>query len=210
MSRGLFISFEGGEGAGKTTLIKGIEKVLQEKGCKVVVTREPGGSELGDKIRSILLNSAVKITPQAELCLFLASRSQHLYEKILPALNSGKIVLCDRFNDSSVAYQGFGRNLGDVRVATICREICDWKCPDLTFFLDLDPQKGLDRINEKHDRIESEKADFHQKVRKGYLKISEEDPERVKVLDASLSKEKVLKKALKFVEDLLVSNPISL
>lgn len=195
-NRGYFITFEGGEGAGKTTLITSIANDLKEKGFEVLVTREPGGSDLGEKIRSLLLDSKGPMTPQAELCLFLASRSQHLSEKILPALKESKVVLCDRFNDSSIAYQGFGRGLAVKQVEEICNTICKDIKPDLTFYLDLSPQEGLNRIQESHDRIESEKKSFHEKVRLGYIELSKKEPGRIKVIDASLSKEKVFENAL--------------
>lgn len=195
-NKGFFITFEGGEGAGKTTLINSIASFLKERGFDPIITREPGGSDLGEQIRSLLLDSKGPMTPQAELCLFLASRSQHIEEKILPALKESKVILCDRFNDSSIAYQGSARGLGMDNVEQICNSICENIKPDLTLYLDLSPQEGLNRIQSCRDRIESEKKSFHEKVREGYIKLSETEPNRIKVIDATLSKEKVFKAAV--------------
>lgn len=203
--RSLFITFEGGEGAGKTTLIRHLEQQLVKNGHQVVITREPGGSKLGDEIRQILLGQAgaVSISPFAELLLFLADRAQHIEEFIRPALLSKKIVLCDRFNDSSVAYQGSGRGLGIEKVRRICDEVCGDVKPDLTFFLDLDPGIGFDRAKKERrvmDRMENEKVAFHEKVRQGFLLIAKNEKDRVAVLDASQTPEKVFTEALKILE----------
>lgn len=203
-TKGFFISFEGGEGAGKTTLINNLKIALEQKGFEVVVAREPGGTEFGEKVRSLLLESSFKMTAQAELCLFLASRSQHIAEKLKPALDKGKVILCDRFNESSIAYQGAGRKLGMDLVSKICDTICDGFSPDLTFFLDLPPEKGLGRIEAKYDRIESEKQSFHERVRQGYLTLAHNNT-RIVVIDASLSKEKVLEKTLEVLENSYLS-----
>jgi len=204
-NKGFFISFEGGEGAGKTTLINNLQTSLEKKGFEVLVAREPGGTEFGEKVRSLLLESSFKMTAQAELCLFLASRSQHISEKLRPALEEGKVVLCDRFNESSIAYQGAGRKMGMDLVSKICETICNGFSPDLTFFLDIPPEKGLGRIEAKHDRIESEKQSFHEKVRQGYLTLAQNDT-RIVVIDATLSKEKVFEKAMKVLENSYLSN----
>lgn len=200
MDKGLFISFEGGEGAGKTTLIQTIAKFLLGKNCQVLITREPGGTTLGERVRKILLDSKESIDSHAELCLFLASRSQHLQEVILPALEKKKVVLCDRFNDSSIAYQGYGRDLGIEKVQNLCSSVCNDIDPDLTFYLDLSPKEGFKRIRQGRDRIELEKQSFHQKVRQGYLLLAEKEPDRIKVLNATFPKHEVFQNARKYIE----------
>jgi dTMP kinase len=182
----MFITFEGGEGSGKTTQIKKLRQELQNRGLQVVATREPGGTKLGEHIRNCLLNQEFGITfgPQAELMLFLASRAQHLEEVILPALSEGKIVLCDRFNDSSVAYQGGGRQLGIDKVHHLCASACNNIEPDLTFFLDIEPEEGMNRISRKRDRLEDESIAFHQRVRQAFLQIAQKNPKRVHLIDA--------------------------
>jgi dTMP kinase len=215
--RSLFITFEGGEGAGKTTLINKLEKVLANEGFSIVKTREPGGSELGEAIRRLLLNrdATFAIHTKAELLLFLASRVQHLEEVIKPALNSGKVILCDRFNDSTVAYQGAGRGLGVDRVQLLCHVVCEGITPDLTFFLNVDPEVGLLRTThtEKEDaqrgeldRIEAEKLEFHLRVHQAFLAIAEQEPQRFHVIDANQSKEAVFDTAFKIIKQQLASN----
>lgn len=202
----LFLTFEGGEGAGKTTLIHRLQKHLEEEGHKVLVTREPGGSLLSEKIREIVLHHAkdVRLGSRAELLLFLAARAQHIEELILPALQAGKIVLCDRFNDSSVAYQGFARGLGMEAVENLSLFATQNLQPDLTFFLDLDPEVGIKRalLEERTlDAIESQKNEFHALVRKGFLEIAKKHPERMKTLDASKTPEQVFQQAVKYLND---------
>jgi dTMP kinase len=210
----LFITFEGGEGAGKTTLIEKIEHELQERGYDVIKTREPGGSLLGNQIRHWILNrdSSVSISAKAELLLFLAGRAQHLEELIKPALRAGKIILCDRFNDSTIAYQGIARGLGMEFVQDLCEKVCNGTQPNLTFFLDVDPKIGLKRTLKAHkenanigqfDRIEAEKLEFHQKVRDGLQKLAFQHPERVRILDANQIAEKVFDEALKHLDQLI-------
>lgn len=212
MSRnGLFITFEGGEGAGKTTLINKIEKALIEQGYSVLKTREPGGSLLSEEIRSLVLShkEGYTIAPTAELLLFLAARAQHLEEKIRPALEQGKIVLCDRFNDSTIVYQGIARQLGQDFVTNLCHLVCNDTQVDLTLLLDIDPSLGLKRVQEAYqakgkevesqDRIELEKIDFHIKIRKGFLSLANKEPERIKIIDASLSKSQVVDQALEYI-----------
>lgn len=209
--RPLFITFEGGEGAGKTTLINKIESEFTSRGLPFVRTREPGGTKLGERIRHWLLNKDpdINISGKAELLLFLASRAQHVDEFIKPSLDEGKFVLCDRFNDSSVAYQGWARGLGIETVQKMCDLACGSLIPDVTFYLDLDPQIGLSRTKKLHkenaaagemDRIEAEAEAFHQKVREGFLKLAEIHPARIRVLDATLSPEDVFADAWKEIE----------
>lgn len=207
--RPLFITFEGGEGAGKSTLMKSLESELLCRGHEVLVTREPGGSQLGDQIRQLLLHSASPIAPKAELLLFLASRAQHLEELIKPALAHGKIVLCDRFNDSTIAYQGMARGLGMQPVHRLCDFVCAETQPDLTFFLDISPEEGLRRrqqVNKEHvapgefDRIEKEKLLFHQKVREGLQQLAEQHPERIVLLDAHQPINQVVAQAIEALD----------
>ena len=205
-----FISFEGGEGAGKTTLIHKIDFALKKEGFEVIKTREPGGSPLGEHIRKLLLDrkGAVPISKMAELMLFLAARAQQIEEVIKPALQSGKVVLCDRFNDSTVAYQGVGRELGIEKVEKLCSLICGVMVPNLTFFLDVDPKVGLSRTtwamkeNAKAghvDRIEAESLEFHMRLRQAFLSIAERHPERILILNANQSVESVFDAAMKMI-----------
>jgi dTMP kinase len=201
----LFITFEGGEGAGKTTLI---EKIVFQLSLNhpILHTREPGGTELGEKVRSLLLQSTGPMSPHAELALFLASRAQHLNEIIRPALLAGKIVLCDRFNDSSIAYQGAARGLGIEKVASICNFFCQDLQPDLTLYLDIDPAIGLKRAHDarhSQDRIEAEAITFHTKIREGYHAIAKMDPKRFHILDAMKPREVVFEEAMKRIDALI-------
>ena len=196
---GIFITFEGGEGAGKTTLIEGISRHFLSLGYSILKTREPGGTKIGEQIRSLLLeHREEKVSPYAELCLFLASRAQHIEEVIMPALEMGKVVLCDRFNDSSVAYQGIARGLGKVQVAQTCAFISEGLEPHLTFYLDIDPSVGLSRVQKtrEQDRIEVEGIAFHTKIRNAYLELQKQYPKRIHRLDATLPKEEVYREAV--------------
>lgn len=205
-----FITIEGGEGAGKTTLINCLEEKLQSWDISVVKTREPGGTELANELRSWLLNQnkGITIGAKAELFLFLAARAQHIEEIILPALSSGKVILCDRFNDSSIAYQGVGRRLGFSFVKELCKHACGAIAPDLTFYLDIDPQIGLHRTKRtikenaaagQVDRIEAERIDFHQRVRKAFIEIAEGEPDRFITVDASQPRESVSKTCIQIL-----------
>ena len=185
----MFITFEGGEGSGKTTLIEKLKHTLLEKKYDVLTTREPGGSNVAEKIRSVLLdNKNTEITAHTEALLFAASRAQHLDEVIIPNLD--KVILCDRYIDSSYAYQAFGRNLGMEFVQSINSYALKY-LPDLTFYIDLDPKTGIDRVKKnrlhKTDRLDMEVQTFHQKVREGYLRISEMFKERIVVIDGNQS-----------------------
>lgn len=199
--RGFFVTFEGGEGAGKTTLIEEIARQLSQEGRRVLKTREPGGTQLGEAIRAILLQHEKPISPYAEFSLFLASRAQHVMEVIGPALEEGKVVLCDRFNDSSIAYQGAARGLGMEKVAAFCEFISQGLEPQLTLYLDLDPNLGLKRAakERKQDRIEAETLLFHQKIREAYLSIHRADPHRFRLIDASQSPAKVFEEAMGWI-----------
>lgn len=200
----LFITLEGGEGTGKTTLIDRLAETLVSKGYDVVKTREPGGTRLGELIRQWLLNHdpSIHIGCYAELMLFLAARAQHIEELIEPALAAGKIVLCDRFNDSSVAYQGAARGLGMAEVQKLCELACHGVLPQLTLFCDAHPEVGLQRATAQRgekDRIESERIAFHMAVREGLQTLARQQPDRIHTIDASQSLEKVYQDALSVV-----------
>lgn len=205
-----FITFEGGEGAGKTTLINHLQKQLELWGYSVLKTREPGGTSLGEQIRNWLLSHAdVQVCDQAELHLFLAARAQHIEEVIAPALKSSKIILCDRFNDSTIAYQGAARGLGAEYVKKMCLITCGHILPDLTIYLDVDPKEGLARTRWTHkehaadgdvDRIEAEQLQFHIKVRNAFIDLSQAEPERLHILDANQSQSSVFAAAKKLLK----------
>jgi dTMP kinase len=195
MSKSLFITFEGGEGAGKTTLIDRLYKALKAEKKSVIMTRAPGGTDLGDEIRNLLLHHK-EMSPRAELLLFMADRAEHTDEVIKPALKKGKIVLCDRYNDSTVAYQGYGRGFGEKWARELCAFATGDLEPDLTFYLDLKPEEGLKRVSHRSkDRIEKEKLAFHRKIRKAYLSIAKKEPKRFHVLDASKNPNEVFQDA---------------
>ncbi|MBS0622099.1 MAG: dTMP kinase [Verrucomicrobia bacterium] len=200
----MFITVEGCEGAGKTTLLEGLKKYFESRGEQVVSTREPGGCALAEALRELLLRppKGVEIGTEAETLLFLAARAQHIQQLIAPSLKAGKVVLCDRFNDSTVAYQGFARGLGVERVLEMCHVVCENVLPNLTFLLDIDPAEGLARAKKggkDQDRIESEYLAFHAKVRAGFHLLAEREKERIKWIDARLGKEEVLRQALQWI-----------
>ena len=197
----MFITFEGGEGTGKTTLIQEIAKHFRQS-YQVVTTREPGGSVITEAIRDIILNPKYQgVTPYTEALLLAASRAQHLDEVILPALKQNAIVLCDRFIDSSLAYQAYARNLGFEFVLSINRYAVE-NLPNLTFYIDLDPQVGLSRIahRDKYDRLDQEAFDFHTKVREGYIEVYKRYPERIVKIDGNQSIEHILKEIIIEIE----------
>lgn len=195
--RGKFITLEGGEGSGKTTMIGRIGSYFEERGIPYVVTREPGGIEIAEKIRSIILNPLhTAMDARTEALLYAAARSQHLAEKVEPALRAGKAVICDRFVDSSLVYQGYARGLGIENVWAINRFAIGDLMPDVTLYLDIEPEVGLARID-AHDgrevnRLDLENLEFHRKVREGYFLLKEQFPERIRVIDASMKQEDVL------------------
>lgn len=187
---GLFITLEGGEGSGKTTVLGRVAAYLQNRSMPYRITREPGGIEIAEKIRSIILDPAhTAMDPRTEALLYAASRSQHLAEVVEPALQEGLTVLCDRFIDSSLVYQGHARGLGIEEVWSINRFAIGNRMPDLTFYLDVDPEVGLSRIaanqNREVNRLDLESLAFHQKVREGYHILVKDYPERIVVLDAN-------------------------
>lgn len=207
--RGIFISIEGGEGAGKTTQTKLLKKYLINKGYSVLITQEPGGTRMGRFIRKILLNpDNNEIDKWTELFLYFADRAQHIQETIIPALNKGKAVICDRFMDATVAYQGFGRGISIRLIDVLNRIVTKGIKPDLTICLDLGPGEGLSRarlkyIRKKGDRLEEEGLSFHRRVRKGYLTLAKREPERVKVIKVVPSPDKTFSLIRKFVEKIL-------
>jgi len=184
--RGTFIAFEGVEGAGKGTQVRLAREFLEAEGHDVMVTREPGGTSLGERLRDTLLEREHEsVDARAEALLFAASRAQHVSRVIRPALEEGKVVLCDRYLDSSLAYQGAGRGLGEQDVLSLNVWATQGLFPDLVMLLHIEPDQGLSRIGEEQDRIESEDESFHAKVADAFLKIAEDHPERFRVIDAS-------------------------
>ena len=198
--RGIFITFEGIEGSGKTTLMGLVAEALSRDGHEIVVTREPGGTDLGMALRRVLLDPTMEgINPVAELMLFAADRSQHIAETIGPALEKGQTILCDRFSDATVAYQGYGRGLPLETVIAVDEQARGSLRPDLTVLIDLPVQRGLARARARNQanpqnresRIDEEELDFHNRVREGYLVISRREPDRFMVLDGLQSPEKL-------------------
>ena len=185
-ARGYFIVFEGGEGAGKSTQMSGLVRWLQARGEEVVTTREPGGTAIGQRIRDLLLDpSAREMGAHTEALLYAADRAQHVSEVIRPALEAGKVVVSDRFVDSSLAYQGMARGLGLEEIYRISEWATGGLLPDVVFYLKLDAEKGLDRVGDERDRIESEETDFHRRVARAYVELAARYPHRFVVLDAS-------------------------
>jgi len=202
MTKGLFITFEGADGCGKTTQIELLDKYLREKGKETLLTREPGAKGLGVKLREILLNYDGEVSPQCESFLFLADRAQHIDCIIKPALKEGKIILCDRHTDSTVAYQGYGRGLDLERINMLNDIATGGLKPDLTIVFDVDVETSMQRVGKEKDRMESAGAEFFNKVREGYLKIAENEPARVKVINSSDTIENIHKKVVELVEKL--------
>lgn len=202
MTRGLFITFEGADGCGKTTQIELLNKYLQEKGKETLLTREPGAKGLGVKLREILLNYDGEVSPQCESFLFLADRAQHIDCIIKPAINQGKIILCDRHTDSTVAYQGYGRGLDLNRINMLNDIATGGLKPDLTIVFDVDIETSMKRVGKEKDRMESAGVEFFNKVRQGYLEIAKQEPNRVKVINSSDTIENIHKQVVELVEKL--------
>lgn len=197
----MLISFEGGEGAGKTTLIGRIYDEFKRRGHEVLLTRAPGGTMTGELIRHLLLHHDEQdVSMRTELFLFLADRAQHVEQVIRPALEKNIVVLCDRFNDSTVAYQGGARGFDPAFIRNLCLFATQNLEPDLTLYLDIDPEEGLSRVHRTKDRIEKENLLFHQKIRSAYLEIAKKDPKRFHTLDASKSPENVFLQAAALLE----------
>ena len=200
---GSFIVFEGGEGAGKSTQETALAQWLEERGMSVVRTREPGGTPAGEAIRTILLsNDYVGLTDRAEALLFAAARGEHAAQIIRPALQAGSIVVCDRYLDSSVAYQGYGRGLGPDYVRNLSLWATRDLVPDLTVLLDVDPSIGLSRV-QSPDRLESEPIEYHQRVRQAFVEIAAANAERYLVVDADQDKDAIAQQIRRRVADLL-------
>ncbi|MBR1619759.1 dTMP kinase [bacterium] len=197
MSKGLFITFEGADGCGKTTQLNLLREYLQNNNFDVLVTREPGAKGLGEKLRDILLNYDGEVSSRCESFLFLADRAQHIDTIVKPALKKGQIILCDRHTDSTVAYQGYGRGLDIEQINKLNDIATDGLKPDLTFVFDIDITTSMLRVGNEKDRMESAGNDFFNRVRNGYLKIAKNEPERVKVIDAKKPIDKVFESVLK-------------
>lgn len=201
-----FITIEGNDGSGKSTVIEGLKKVFFERGEDVVFTREPGGSAIAEKIRHIILDPEnIEMDDKTEALLYAASRRQHLKETILPALNADKLVICDRFIDSSLAYQGYARGIGINEVYNMNMFATSGILPDLTLYILVTPSVGLSRKTHQKelDRLELEANKFHETVYQGYLKIAEMFPERVVLIDGEKTKEEVLKQTLEVIDKYL-------
>ena len=199
MTKGLFITFEGGDGCGKTTQINLLDESLRNKGYKTLLTREPGSKGLGVKLREILLNYDGEVSPVCESFLFLADRAQHVDCIIKPALEEGVIVLCDRHTDSTVAYQGYGRGLDLEQIHKLNKIATSGLKPDLTIVLDVDVETSQKRVGSEKDRMESAGIEFFERVRQGFLEISKQEPERVKVVDSTQSIQEIHQEILELV-----------
>ena len=203
---GFFITFEGGEGSGKSTQIKEAAKYLKKKGFQIEVYREPGSTDVGEAIRNVLLNPKLKsMVWQTELLLFLAARAQLVREKIMPALQKGKTVLVDRFEDSTIAYQAYGRKLDQFKIESFFPFVRENCLPDLTFFLDVPVSLGMQRASKrgKPDRMEKSKLDFHERVRKGFLSLAKKYQPRMHVIASDRSVEEVRVNILKVLDEKL-------
>lgn len=209
MNKGFMLVFDGSNGAGKTTVIKGVEKYLTLKGFDVLLTREPGGTPIGEKIREVILDpSTPEMCYMTELMLFGAGRAQHVQEKIMPALAEGKIVISDRFDAATFSFQHFARGIDLDTIIKINDLALAGFTPDMNIILDLDPKEGLKRVisrGEGLDRLEDEKADFLAKARDGYLKQAAQSPNKFEIIDAAQSKEDVLSDVISIIDSLLES-----
>lgn len=208
MKQGFLVSIEGPDGSGKSTLIQELASYYSSQGTEVVVTREPGGARIAEQIRQILLDPEhAEMEEKTELLLYIASRRQHLVEKVLPALDRGALVLMDRFIDSSVAYQGYGRGLDLEAIHWLNQFATDGKKPDLTLLLDLPAAEGLARIQATRsndvDRLDQEDLSWHERVREGYLRLLEEEPNRFVKVDASQELSLVVEQALTLIQERL-------
>ncbi|MEW9052940.1 MAG: dTMP kinase [Neobacillus sp.] len=209
MTTGYFITFEGPEGAGKTSIINMVAEYFEE----AIVTREPGGIDIAEQIRNVILDKGnTAMDARTEALLYAAARRQHLIEKVKPALEEGKIILCDRFVDSSLAYQGHARGLGINEVFTINQFAIEQMMPDLTIYFDIEPELGLKRINSNKgreiNRLDLEDLDFHSKVREGYKILLNQFPNRMVEIDASESLENVYKKTIEILEKKLTKKSL--
>ncbi len=203
MKKGLFITFEGADGCGKTTQLNLLKTYLENKGYDVLLTREPGGKGLGEKVREILLNYDGEVSDRCESFLFLADRAQNIDIIVKPAIEQGKIVLCDRHTDSTAAYQGYGRGLDLDEIHMLNNLATGNKKPDLTLVFDVDIETSMNRVGSEKDRMESSGAEFFNRVRNGYLELAKQEPERIKVVNSTKSIEEVYKDVIKIIEDKL-------
>ena len=203
MKKGLFSTLEGADGCGKTTQLNLLKEYLTSRGYEIVVTREPGGKGLGEKLREILLNYDGEVSDRCEAFLYLADRAQNIDTIIKPAINSGKIVLCDRHTDSSVAYQGYGREQNIDNINMLNELAVNGVHPDLTIVFDIDTETSMARVGAEKDRLESAGIEFHKRVRNGYLEIAKKNPQRIKVVDASQTIEDVQRDVIKIIEGVL-------
>lgn len=209
MNNKFFITIEGPDGAGKTTVITEVCKWLTSEGHDFISTREPGGIEIAEQIREVILcTKNTDMDPRTEALLYAAARRQHLVQKIIPALNDGRIVLCDRFVDSSLAYQGVARKLGVGEVFEINKFAIQNTMPDLTIMLMVEPEVGLERINKNRDaseinRLDLEALDFHKAVHSGFMSLAEKDPERIRVVDASQEPSAVIRDVIEVLKKTL-------
>ena len=204
MAKGKFIVFEGGEGSGKSTMIEKTFKWLNDNNINCIKTREPGGIKISEKIREVILdNDNVEMDSRTEALLYAAARRQHLVEKVIPALNDGIVVLCDRFIDSSLAYQGHARGIGIDEIMKINEFAIDGYMPDLSIFFDIEPNLGLERIlmdnNREVNRLDKEKMEFHTLVREGYNLVYNMNKDRIVKIDASKSIEDVFSNVKKII-----------
>lgn len=200
MKKGLFITFEGADGCGKTTQLNLLKEYLENSGYEVVLTREPGGKGLGEKVREILLNYDGEVSNRCESFLFLADRAQNIDIIVNPAIEQGKIVLCDRHTDSSVAYQGYGRGLDINQINTLNNLATNNKKPDLTLVFDVDIETSMQRVGNEKDRMESAGKEFFNRVRNGYLELAKQEPDRIKVIDSTKSIQEVQKDVLEIIK----------
>ena len=186
-----FITFEGADGAGKTTQIDFVKEFLSENNIEYIATREPGAGRLGEKIRDILLNYDGDISPLSELLLYMADRAQHVQKFIVPYLEAGMVVLCDRYIDSSVAYQGFARGLNIEQIKSLNNIATNNLIPDITFLFDINTEIAMQRVGNNKDRMEKEGIEFHKKLSEGYRILAKENPDRFVIIDANKSVEEV-------------------
>ncbi|CAM4518108.1 dTMP kinase [Paenibacillus endophyticus] len=205
MRKGIFITIEGGEGAGKSTLIEQLSNIMLQRGVAVITTREPGGIPISEQIRGVILDrSHTAMDARTEALLYAAARRQHLVEKVAPALEQGLMVICDRFVDSSLAYQGHARGLGMDEVWSINQFAIQEFMPDLTIYMDISPDIGLKRIADASEReinrLDLEKHSFHEKVREGYLQLLQQNPDRMVLIDAEQRPEMVFNDVLEAID----------